>query len=123
MAITVNSFSVYPSGFAVNGTSADASGCEELKAAPDAGNCIYLSGLIISSASALTVTIGAGEDSGAVESAVIGPIALAANQTLPFKFANPIMLPDGKSLTVDASGAGVVTVYAEGMVDVSRIPS
>ena len=43
MAITVNTLSAYPQGFSVNGTSADASGCEELLAAPGAGNCIYTS--------------------------------------------------------------------------------
>ena len=122
MAITVNTFSAYPYGFSINATSADASDCEELVAAPAADYSIYLESLTISTAAALTVTIGCGEAANECEVVLIGPIVMGENQTLRWRFVRPIMCVAGKSLTVDASGGGVVTVFAEGFVDVSRIP-
>jgi hypothetical protein len=107
-------------GWILNATSADASGCEELKAAPTAssGLCIKVKSLTINSAGAISITIGQGAAAGAVETALIGPIAFAANSSLQWDFNPPMELTKEKSLTVDASGAGAICVFAQGVVEV-----
>ena len=117
MAIVVTALQPYPSGWAINGTSADASGCEELVAAPATGTSLYLKKIAINVDAAIDVTIGAGETSGAVTTVIIGTIGLDANETFTYEFDRPIKLAAATSLTVDASGAGVITVVAEGYTE------
>ena len=104
-------------GFIVNGTSADASGCEELKAGA-AGKTILITHLTINNgASALSHTIGEGETNpGGVDAALIGPIAMAVNTSLQWDFDPPMQLTVAKSLVVDSSGAGAVCIFAMGRV-------
>lgn len=91
------------------------SGTEELVAAPGAGKYLCLTHLTVNVAANLTVTIGSGENAGAVEAVLIGPIYMLAGATLQWDFRNGgVVLPANKSLTVDSSGAGGVTVFAEG---------
>lgn len=121
MAITLSTLSAYPLGFSANGYSADFSGTEELVAAPAAGSSIYLESLTISSAAALTLTVGCGETGpGSVETVLIGPIGIGAGQTIVWRFVRPIMCVAAKSLTLDASGAGAVVCHVEGYVDEDR---
>ena len=115
MAITLVSNSVLKSGFSVNGNSSDLSGCEELVAAV-AGKSIFLTSAALSFGAAINVTLGAGETTGAVTTVVAGPIYGAANSTVVLKFDRPIKLASATALTVDASGAGNVTVIAEGFI-------
>lgn len=122
MAITVTTPTPAKKGWIINGTSADASGCEELKAAPAAGTSLVVDFLVINNgASAISITIGQGVAAGAVETALIGPIAMAANTSLTYDFRNGIaegmLLAAAKSLTVDASGAGVLTIFAMGRIE------
>jgi len=122
MAITVTTPSPGRFGFILNAVSADASGCEELKAAPAAGTSIIVDHLTINcGASALLITIGEGETGGAVTAALIGPLAMAANSSLQFDFndgffVHGMVLTAATSLTVDASGAGAVCIFARGRV-------
>jgi len=115
MAITAVALTQGGSDWAVNATSADASGTEELKAAPSAG-ALYLKKIIISCVDAITVTIGAGETTGAVTTVLVGPVNFAATSGSPFvcEFTNPIKLPDTTALVIDATDAGAVNVIAEG---------
>jgi hypothetical protein len=108
-----------PSGsFIINGVSADASGCEELKAAPATGKSIYIKHLTINNgANALSHTIGEGETTGAVTTALIGPIAMPANSSIQWNFNPPMKLTAETSLVIDSSGAGAVCVFAEGYVE------
>lgn len=118
MAITVTTPSVATAGFIVNGVSADASGCEELKAAPGAGEALVITHLTINNgASALSHTIGEGETTGAVTAALIGPVAMAANTSLQWYFNPPMRLPDATALVVDSSGAGAVCVFVQGRIE------
>lgn len=123
MAITVTTpahGAMAGNGFIINGVSADASGCEELKAAPAAGLSIHLDRLVINNgANAISITIGEGETTGAVTTALIGPIAMAANTSLPFDFSRVggLKLTAATSLTVDASGSGAICVHAVGRVE------
>jgi hypothetical protein len=122
MAIVVNSPDVGPGSqagaFIINGVSADASGCEELKAAPGAGKSIYINRLTVNNgADALSHTIGEGETVGAVTAALIGPIAMAANSSLQWEFYPPMKLTANTSLVLDSSGAGAVCVFAEGYIE------
>jgi hypothetical protein len=104
-------------GWIINATSADASGCEELKAAPAAGLSIIVDFLTINNgANAISITIGSGAGAGAVETALIGPIAMAANTSLQFMFSYGMWLTAAKSLTVDASGAGAICIFAQGRI-------
>lgn len=122
MAITVTTPDVGPAsfqGFIVNATSADASGCEELKAAPGAGKSILIRHLTLNNgASALSHTIGEGETTpGSVDTALLGPIAMAVNTSLQWDFYPAMRLTINKSLVIDASGAGAVCVFVEGEIE------
>jgi hypothetical protein len=102
----------------INATTADASDCEEIVAAPGAGYALCISRLTIGIGAAITVTVGSGEDTEAVEGDEIGPIGGAAGTyVLDFR-DHPVQLTTNKSLTFDASGAGTVCVYAEGFTRV-----
>ena len=117
MAIAVTTPSSGKFGWIINATSADASGCEELKAAPAAGLSIIVDHLTINNgASAISITIGAGENAGAVTTALIGPIAMAANTSLQWDFSAGMVLTAATSLTVDASGAGAICIFAWGRI-------
>ena len=103
-------------GFIVNGVSADASACEELKAAVS-GKKIKIRHVTINSGANITITLGAGETTGAVTEALIGPVSFAANTSMQWTF-NPLMeLPVNTALVVDASGAGAVCVFAQGVIE------
>jgi hypothetical protein len=118
MAISITTPSPGKFGFILNAVSADASGCEELKAAPAAGKSIIVDHLTINNgANAISITIGEGETGGAVTTALIGPIAMAANSSLQFDFHDGMILTAATSLTVDASGAGAICVFAQGRVE------
>lgn len=120
MAIEITNPSPAGFGWIFNATSADASGCETLKAAV-AGKSLAVDHLTINcGASALLVTVGQGEAGGAVETALIGPLSMAANTTLTWDFgAWPcfgMKLAAGKSLSIDTSGAGAICVFVRGRV-------
>lgn len=121
MAITVTSPDCGPGsyqGFIINGVSSDASGCEELKAAPAAGLSILISHITINNgASALSHTIGEGETTSAVTTALIGPIAMPANSSLQWDFYPPMRLTAATALVVDSSGAGAVCVFVQGRIE------
>jgi len=117
MAISITTPTPGKFGFILNATSADASGCEELKAAI-AGKSIIVDHLTINNgANAISITIGEGETGGAVTTALIGPVAMAANTSLQFIFCNGMVLTAATSLTVDASGAGAICVFVQGRVE------
>lgn len=122
MAITVTTPAVGPGSqggsFIINGVTADASGCEELNAAPGSGKAIYIKHLTINNgANAISITVGEGETTGAVTAALIGAIAFAANTSLQWDFCPAMKLTDNTALTVDASGAGAICVFVEGYVE------
>lgn len=96
-------------------TSADASGCEEIKATPGSGYQLCIERLFIYIGAAITVTVGSGETGpGSVEGDKIGPLGGAAGTYVLDCRDRPIALTANKSLTFDASGAGTVCIYAEG---------
>jgi len=121
MAISINTPASENFGWIINATSEDVSECEELVAAPPAGSSIIIDYLVINSAAAITVTIGQGETAGAVTTALIGPISFAANQTLQLDLRNfrngGLALTAATSLTVDASGAGNICIFACGRIE------
>ena len=122
MAISTNALSLtVPCGahldvvpWAVNGSSADATGCETLKAAPGAGYSLCITRLFILVGAAITVTIGSGANAGSVETVLVGPLGGAAGTYVLDVRDHPVVLAENKALSVDASGAGVVCIYAEG---------
>lgn len=107
-------------GFILNATCSDASGCEELKAAPATGLSIFIDHLTINNGpTAQSITIGEGETTpGAVDAALIGPIAMAANTSLQWDFLSHggMKLTAAKSLTVLASSTGAIAVFVKGKV-------
>jgi hypothetical protein len=123
MAISITTPNPSKFGFILNATSADASGCEELKAAPAVGLSIILDHLTINNgANAISITIGEGKTGSAVTTALIGPIAMEANTSIQWDFARPwsvsagLVLTAATSLTVDTSGAGQICIFAIGRV-------
>jgi len=118
MAIAVTTPTPGKFGWIINATSADASGCEELKAAPAAGKSIIVDHVTMNNgANAISITIGEGETGGAVTTALIGPISMAANTSLQWDFPNGMVVTAETSLTVDASGAGAICIFARGRVE------
>ena len=118
MAISVTNPAVGKFGFFLNATSADVSGCEELRAAPGAGLSIYVDHLTINSGAATTITIGEGETGGAVTTALIGPVSFAANQSMHWDFLKGgMVLTPATALTIDASGAGNICIFASGRIE------
>ena len=119
MAITKNNLTPAGAGFAVNASSSDAQGCEELVAAPGTGKSLYLTQIQVSCVSAISVTIGAGKNGAAVLAVLLGPFNFAATSGSPVNLAfrdRGVKLTANTSLTVDASGAGAVQIFAEGYV-------
>lgn len=117
MAIAVTTPGAGTFGWIINATSADASGCEELVAAPAAGVSLYVDQITINNGvNAISITIGEGETAGAVTTALIGPIAMEANTSLQFEYVlvGGLKLAAAKSLVVDASGAGAICIHAVG---------
>ena len=118
MAITITTNTpnddVFGNAFSIQGVSANLSGCEELKAAPAAGVSIYLDSVLLSTDTAVSITIGEGETSSAPTTARFGPIFLPANTTVAWIFRRPIKMTAATSLTIDASGAANVTAVVEG---------
>lgn len=120
MAISVVSDTPEHFGFILTATSADASACEELKAAPAAGLSIIVDHITINNgAGAQSITIGAGETTGAVTAALIGPIAMAVNSSLQWDFPFPqggMVLPAATSLTVDSSSNTALCIFVRGRI-------
>lgn len=117
MAITVTSPTTKV-GWIKNATSADASGCEEIIAAPAAGLAIKIRHLTINNgANAISITIGGGETGGAVTTALLGPMAFAANSSMQWTFNPPMEVAAATSLTVDASGAGAICIFGQGVIE------
>jgi len=118
MAYTATALQPRTSGFAVNAVTDNASGCEELIAAPGVGKYLVLRSVIISCVAAITVTIGAGETGTAVTSVILGPLTFGATSPVSIFTFNPgIKLAANTSLTVDASGAGAFTAFVQGDVE------
>ena len=119
MAITVTALQPKGAGFAVNGYSADASGCEVLVAAPAAGVSIYLHSVSVVCSSGITVTIGEGETASAPDAVIVGPLTFLAivPTQVTYNFREPIKLTAAKALVVDSSGAGAVVVVAQGTIE------
>ncbi len=118
MAISVVTPTPNKFGFILNATSADASGCETLKAA-FAGKSIILDSITINSGAAITVTIGEGKTDTSVTTALIGPVSMAANTSVHYDFAGRggIKLTAATALTVDTSAGGVICITAHGRVE------
>ena len=116
MAIAITTPSPGKFGWIINATSADASGCEELKAAPAAGLSIIVDHITINVTDAISVIIGEGETGGAVTTALIGPVSMPANSSIQWTFPDGIVLTAATSLTVDASGAGAICIFAYGRI-------
>ena len=117
MAIAVTTVPVAYWGWMLNATSANASGAEELLAAPAAGVSIIVRHLTISSGAAITISIGEGETvPGTIDTTFIGPTNFAANAFLQWTFGNGgMLLTAATNLVVDASGAGNINVFGWGI--------
>jgi hypothetical protein len=118
MAISVTSPQAGNFGFIKNAVSADASGCEEIVAAPAAGLSIVVDNITINNgAGAQSITIGEGETGpGSVEAALLGPIAMAANTSLQWDFPYGMVLTAAKSLTVDSSSNTALCIFVRGRI-------
>lgn len=105
-------------GWIINATCSDASACEELKAAPGTGLSIIVDHITINNGSAGTqdITIGQGEAAGAVETALIGPISMAINDSIGWDFPQGICLSANKSLTVDSGDTHNLMIFAYGRI-------
>jgi hypothetical protein len=96
--------------------SADLSGGEDLVAAVT-GKCIYVQQVLVAGASVtdLTVTLGAAQDTG-VTTIYLGPIPLSDQGSyIPIDFGpdHCMKVASATAFSVDASGAGVVSVLVK----------
>jgi hypothetical protein len=112
MAITTQSPGTLV-GFIRNSQSADVS-LTEIIAEKVTGKSIHLKHLTVNSTDAIAITIGESENANNVLTALIGPIEFAALETLQWDFWSPLVLTSDLDLTIDADGAGVVSILAQG---------
>jgi hypothetical protein len=118
MAISITTPQPGKFGFIINATSADASGCEELKAAPAAGTSINLDHITINNgAGAQSITIGQGKTGAGVTAVLIGPVVMAANTSLQWNFPSGIVLTAATSLTLDSSSNTAICIFASGRIE------
>jgi hypothetical protein len=104
----------------INASSADASGCEEIKATPGTGYALVVERLVVHIGAAINVTFGEDEGAGgAVAAVLLGPLGGAAGTYVLDCRDRPIQMTANKALVIDASGAGLVCVYAEGYTRLS----
>lgn len=95
-------------------SSADASGCEVIKAAPSTGRAFCLDSLWLNCGAAITVDIGDGESASAVETVLFPTIGLVAGSNLTMPDLEGQQLTTAKALTIDASGAGTIVGIVKG---------
>lgn len=95
--------------------SADWSGTEIIKAAPTTG-AIYITRMLIAILADITVTVGDGESSSAVETIGWNLAGLTGGVVYDFMFDSPVRLTNLKALTADASGAGTMVIEVEGFI-------
>ena len=113
-AITTVSPARTNAGWIVAANSADLSGCESLVAAVS-GKSIVVDYMVVNTDTALNVTIGEGETTGAVTTWKTPPLYLPANGFVIVPCPpGGMKLTAASALTIDASGAGNVSVYAWG---------
>ena len=118
MAVSINTPQPASFGWIINATSADASGCEELKAAPAAGTSIIIDHITVNNgAGAQSITIGQGKTGAGVTTAILGPVAMAANTSLQWNFPSGIVLTAATSLTVDSSSNTALCIFAYGRIE------
>jgi len=104
-------------GFIANGTSADASGVEQLVAAV-AGKKIKVRHVTMNNltAGALSFTLGEGETvAGTIDTSLIGPVSIGANSSLQWDF-NPLLEGTAATNLVIEAGAGNVCVFVQGVI-------
>lgn len=128
MAITANTYNIVdiPSRaneWHVSLYSADISGCEIIKAA-EAGKSHYLKRIEFRCATEMTVTIGSGANAGAVLTVHLGPIPLdAASGVFVKTFCGKgLKCTSGLALTIDASAAGPIAIFADGGTAIDILP-
>jgi len=112
---TSKSATVDGAGFCEFCYSSDLSGCEAVKAAVT-GKSIYLTSLSIHCLAAITVTVGEGETTGAVTTAYATWEFTTGGSGVTLNFRRPVKLTAATALCADASGAGNVTIVAQGYV-------
>lgn len=117
MAISITTPQPGKFGWIINATSADLSGGETLKAAPATGLSIIVDHLTINNTGAQTVTIGEGITGAGVTTALIGPVAMAANSSIQWDFPSGMVLTAATALTCDASSNTAVCIFAWGRIE------
>jgi hypothetical protein len=133
MTIATNTIETSPihqgtitSRWRVNASTADGTGCESIKDSPGSGYELVVTRLLIAISGSVSVTIGMNEESSGVKRTLLGPLGGAA-MVIDLDFGNDgVVLDPNAALTIDASGAATVWVYAEGMtrvVDSANLPS
>ncbi|MHB8110507.1 MAG: hypothetical protein ACYDHW_10805 [Syntrophorhabdaceae bacterium] len=105
--------------FIINAYSANASGCEQLKAAPGSGTAIYIRNMSISSATPVTVTIGEGETTpGEVDTTLMGPFKFGTTpHQMQWDFYPAMKLTNNKSLVMDSDATGDIVVVIQGFIE------
>lgn len=105
-----------PLGWGVNADHADASGAEVLKAAPaTTGESHYIEYISINTDSAINITIGSGETTSAVDTAIIGPVEFTTSGgQYDMHFTRPVKVDANTLIAVDSSGAGQLHVFISG---------
>ena len=114
MAFTLTALQPATSGFIQNITG-DLSGAEAILAAVT-GKSIIVESLTIYTVDGETVTVGAGETTGAVTSVVTGPLDTGGT-AVHITYPRGVKLATATALTVDSSGVGPNTVIAQGRVE------
>jgi hypothetical protein len=113
--VVLNNYS--PDGRWYAQATGDLSGCEVLQTAAT-GQSHYVTKIVLSTASAINISIGQGETTpGSLDTVLVGPVYFTTGGpgVFTFDFGNsPLKITSGILLAVDASGSGNATAIVIG---------
>jgi hypothetical protein len=102
----------HPNDWAVNENHTTAQTNNALKAAPGAGLALFITGLILSTDTAMNIKIV--RNTGGTPTDVLGPYYFAANGGLTMQFKTPVRINTNQNIAFTSSAAGNHTVTVTG---------
>jgi hypothetical protein len=117
MAISTQSLAVDPDGWAVNATSSDASGGEELEAAPGTGKRLILQELYLSANQSAAAIIDSRASATATITRMAGPILLQLRHgNVGRQYIRGVKALVNEAIFITSSGSSYINVYASGVI-------
>ena len=117
MTISKQSLAVDEGGWAVNATSTNAAGGEELEAAPGAGKRLILQELYLSANQSAAAIIDSRASATATVTRMQGPILLPPqDRNVGRQFIRGVKAKVNEAIYLTSSGSAYINVYASGVI-------